>query len=523
MFWTVLALCLTVVMGGVIAYNGDLIGRKYGKRRITVLGLRPRHTAVLITIITGLVISAVTTGILFLVVPPVRDVIMEGEQAIRTKARLAQQNRDLLGLNSRLADQNAQLEGRNARLAHQQARARAEVLKVGRELAARQRELKRTQAALASAIANERMALHRVTLAQSEVATLIRKKAELSSAIALLTRRNAELAARNADLNAENARLARDNAAAVKYGEELGQDNERKHRENETLLRVNNALLDANGKLDEQNRVLTRKNAELEQRNAQLLKAGRELLVQSRTDLYELARRLEQMRTRRVVIHTGEDLARCIIPPNESPEGVRRAIDQLIHDANQTALARGAGPGENGVRAVRVVSKEFETITPFGNIHPIEVTETDRIDALVRRLAGADQPVCLLALAVVNSVDGEPALIDFQPYTDRLIYTRGRVVGSRRFDATEPVEKLYPEIMGFLKDLGRSAIDRGMIPTIDPATGNPQVGGLTWPELANLVDRVRSAGRRIVLTAVAAADTNASDPLRLNFRIDPAL
>ena len=41
MFWTIIALGMTVLMGGIIAYNGDVIGRKYGKKRLTLFGLRP--------------------------------------------------------------------------------------------------------------------------------------------------------------------------------------------------------------------------------------------------------------------------------------------------------------------------------------------------------------------------------------------------------------------------------------------------------------------------------------------------
>src|SRR5690349_5546124 len=84
MFWTVVALVMTVIMGGIIAYYGDLIGRKYGKKRLSMFGLRPKYTAILITSVSGVAISAITTGVLFLLVPPVRDIILDGETAIRS-------------------------------------------------------------------------------------------------------------------------------------------------------------------------------------------------------------------------------------------------------------------------------------------------------------------------------------------------------------------------------------------------------------------------------------------------------
>src|SRR5690348_14234718 len=77
-----IALALTVLMGGIIAYNGDLIGRRFGKKRVTLFGLRPRYTAILITSVAGILISGLTMLVLFLLVPSVRTVILEGERLL---------------------------------------------------------------------------------------------------------------------------------------------------------------------------------------------------------------------------------------------------------------------------------------------------------------------------------------------------------------------------------------------------------------------------------------------------------
>ena len=39
--------------GGAIAYFGDRIGMKVGRKRLTLFGLRPKHTSIIITIVTG--------------------------------------------------------------------------------------------------------------------------------------------------------------------------------------------------------------------------------------------------------------------------------------------------------------------------------------------------------------------------------------------------------------------------------------------------------------------------------------
>ena len=61
---TALVIGLLIVMCGGIAYMGDLLGRRMGKKRLSLFGLRPRHTAVVFTVVTGMVIAGVTLGVL---------------------------------------------------------------------------------------------------------------------------------------------------------------------------------------------------------------------------------------------------------------------------------------------------------------------------------------------------------------------------------------------------------------------------------------------------------------------------
>ncbi len=53
-----------IVVGGLIAYVGDKIGMKVGKKRLSLFGLRPRYTSIIITIVTGILIA--TTSLLLL-------------------------------------------------------------------------------------------------------------------------------------------------------------------------------------------------------------------------------------------------------------------------------------------------------------------------------------------------------------------------------------------------------------------------------------------------------------------------
>ncbi|NJN75689.1 MAG: DUF3084 domain-containing protein [Synechococcaceae cyanobacterium RL_1_2] len=66
MMTSALVLILAILLlGGLIAALGDRLGTKIGKARLRIFNLRPKQTAILVTVVTGVLISASTLGILF--------------------------------------------------------------------------------------------------------------------------------------------------------------------------------------------------------------------------------------------------------------------------------------------------------------------------------------------------------------------------------------------------------------------------------------------------------------------------
>ena len=68
------------VVGGVIALIGDRLGTRIGKKKLSIFGLRPRHTAVLVTVVTGICITTVTFGIMAAVSENVRTALFGMER-----------------------------------------------------------------------------------------------------------------------------------------------------------------------------------------------------------------------------------------------------------------------------------------------------------------------------------------------------------------------------------------------------------------------------------------------------------
>jgi uncharacterized protein (DUF3084 family) len=504
-------------MGGLIAYAGDIIGRRFGKRRASVFGLRPRHTAALVTSVTGVFISMATTAVLFLAVEPVRRVILQGEAAIRSNVRLRTENVRLERAVAR--ERDAVTEAQNEREAAFRDRDAAVKARVAaaRELDSVRATLRVARAALSAAVQARKRAERELARADARVREERQAARELADRNETYRRQNAQLEAKNAELVRNNEALRQTNSQLSLANTGYSQENEAVSRQNVALVRERDTLTATLAELRSERERLEQETRTLEQRFEEL-REGYATAYGAHRNLWQM---FEALRTQRVAVHGGEDLARTVVPPDTPPEEVRAIISRLLSDANRTALAKGAAPGERSL-AVEIVDKRFATPTPTG-VSTTRVTEQERIDAIVNRLSRSPEPTCLLALAVSNSVVGEPVGIDLQPLGNRLIYRKGQAIASRKLDASMPADKVFSELVMLLKGLGQSALERGLIPHYDPVTGEPQTGSLSAEALVGLTEKVKAYRRRVEVTAYAADDTNAADSLQLEFKIRPTI
>lgn len=93
-------LFIIAIMGGLIAYMGDKLGTKVGKRKMSLFGLRPKHTSIIVTIVTGLLVAATTVGVLTITSQSVRTALF-GMDQLRA---------DMNRLTAEVAAKNAELE-----------------------------------------------------------------------------------------------------------------------------------------------------------------------------------------------------------------------------------------------------------------------------------------------------------------------------------------------------------------------------------------------------------------------------
>ncbi len=128
-----------LVLGGVLSTLGDRLGSRVGKARLSLFNMRPRRTAVLITVMTGSLISALSLGLLLLVSQQLRVGLFELDAL---QQRLRDSRRDL-----ETANQERE-EARNAtlRITAELKRAQARSVTLREELAPLQKERERLEA-----------------------------------------------------------------------------------------------------------------------------------------------------------------------------------------------------------------------------------------------------------------------------------------------------------------------------------------------------------------------------------------
>ncbi|MFL0772305.1 MAG: DUF3084 domain-containing protein [Prochlorococcus sp.] len=191
-----------LVLGGVLSTLGDRLGSRVGKARLSLFNLRPRQTAVVITVLTGSLISALSLGLMLLVSRQLRiglfelDEVLAKLQSSRDSlkvSRLAQSNseRDLQQAKSDSAHVQIELkevqkratELRNelAPLQKQRQRLEAERTRLSRDISQKDADIQRTEIELANVRSTINAAEKELKQLESNLIALRRGAVVLSS------------------------------------------------------------------------------------------------------------------------------------------------------------------------------------------------------------------------------------------------------------------------------------------------------------------------------------------------------
>ena len=194
----------------------------------------------------------------------------------------------------------------------------------------------------------------------------------------------------------------------------------------------------------------------------------------------------------------------------------RDVVHQLLTRESLTSLLRSArivvqqrqqdfapAPGVAGFLELRA---ENRTIT---------VEEQERL--LVQAAKEKPEQTVLVANALWNSFGGEFVPLRVQAYPNPIVYREGQAIAEARIDGDTSEEAILNQIGKFLTERVK---ERAKLDRMIPAAGREdQFGTIGSDQVLALVREIQATARTVRLIAVAAQETRAADPLRLQFRI----
>ena len=288
MLYVISLVALLVVLAGVIAYAGDVLGTTVGKRRLSLFGWRPRRTGQVVGVAVGILIMLTTLSILAVAFRGAAGVLL---QAQRTSLELEGLRSERLALQSDLSTLRAQLAAGSE------------------ELAAARAELERADAALKEAEAGRDEALEAAI-------NLTETTEELTTEVKDLQAQAQRLRERNGMLEAENTALIEQNNAL--------------QRDSELLSGSNEELTGNMIALNDQVRVLEGQVAELQAQ------------VETQAQRVSQAQQGEAGGGAAPIYQRGEIVYSGVVGASE-PAAVRGALASLVQEANSATFRRGAG------------------------------------------------------------------------------------------------------------------------------------------------------------------------------------
>lgn len=209
----IMLIVVLVLTGGVIAFIGDRLGSKVGKKKLSLFGLRPRHTSILVTIITGILITTVTFGILAIASKDVRTALFGMNK-----------------LKAELNEKQSMLEEASGALVN----VKNDLNTTKEEYAKSKKDLEETQEDL-------EIAQQAAELLRQEQVALQNRNQELWSDNQTLIEHNQSLAENNQFLLANNESLKADNLELEKTNNDL-QEGIENIRERRIIYRVGELL-----------------------------------------------------------------------------------------------------------------------------------------------------------------------------------------------------------------------------------------------------------------------------------------
>jgi uncharacterized protein (DUF3084 family) len=449
-------------LGGIIAVLGDRLGTKVGKARLRLFNLRPRQTAMVVTILTGTMISASTLGILFGLSESLRQGVFQLDDILK---ELRTFKKEL----EQVTQEKQQVEQQLATVKTQRTEAQQQLDRINQDYNQAKTQLK-TISEQAEQLRTEFKTL--LVERQKQLQQLARLKEQSSQLQSQLKEREQQIFAQDRVLTEKETRLQQ----LQRQQQVLQAEIDRRDRQ---ISQLDEAIATKDG-------ALHAKETQLSQLESKLSFLEREVAI-----LEQYYQVYQELREKRIALVKGQVLASATIRILE-PNAALGAVERVLRQANSNAI-KAVSPGKESD------SQRLVNITKA------------QVEQLANQLRdGRDYVIRIISAG--NYVQGEQEVRVFADLAlNKEIFRAGEEIATVSIDSENMNPKEIQERLDWLLAASKFRAQRAGI------LGDLQIGNGQIATLIDFIEEVATVKEPVdEIKAVVAETTYTSGPLKLN-------
>lgn len=461
-----------VILGGVIATVGDRIGTRVGKARLSLFKLRPRNTAVVVTILTGSLISTFTLAILFAVDKRLRTGVFELEHIQR---ELRHKRHDLDNTRQQLETTTTQKSQVEKELAQARAEQKAEQIEAQKRQAEAQKRLAATNQSLQAAVAKQSQTQAQLNRTQTQLTQVSKQFQQAQALLRTVSQQVRALRLEIQQLQAERQQLI----------QQLNSVKALIAQRDKVIAKLDQNIAQRDHDIAERDQVIAQRETRLKELETQQNYLEREV-----ARLGKYYQSYQVLRQGNVAVRRGQVLSAAVMRV-VGYEAARQAVRELLREANQIA-SELTQPG------TRQVNRQVVEIPP------------GQFNQLIQQIVdGQDYVVQILSAG--NYLLGEKRLQVFGTVTrNKMVFRAGDVVAATSVaPATMTAEEIQQRLNLLLFAYKFRARSAGII------GDKINLGDDSTKNLMSFVEQLKQYNQPVDIKAVAAEDTYIAGPLNV--------
>ncbi|MTJ30218.1 DUF3084 domain-containing protein [Aphanizomenon sp. UHCC 0183] len=457
-----------LILGGVIATVGDRIGTRVGKARLSLFNLRPKKTAVIVTIFTGGLISASTLAILFAADGGLRKGVFELEDIQRDLGNKREQ--------LKIAEaQKSQVESELNKAKQEQSQAQEELQKINKSLQAANTKQKTTQAQLNRTLNQQAKTQTRLNATQSHLGGIVIRYQQARSELQTLYNQRQTLQTAVEELKAERKRLYAEAKQAIDEAKTVIEKRDRK------IVKLDKLIQNRNLEIKQREEVIMTRESRLKE-----LEKQQQFLEQEVARLEKYYQSYRDLRLGKLALVKGQVIAAGLIIVDK-PDAAQQAIIQILQEANRNANIQLTEPG------AIPANKEILRVTK------------DQVKALVAQIKDGREYVVRI-FSAGNYVRGEKQIEFFADAArNQLVFSSGEVLATTTADLKNMTSEQMRQRLDLLISASQfRARNAGIVESV-------QIEGT----FLRFVTQLQQTEQEVEIKAVAAENTYTVGPLRV--------